>query len=222
MTIIHTAYRFDPLRFHTLLEEKIIDQGALRLDRLQRWAVELAANASDVMLHVLANMRYGEEWLDSSDDSVSKSDFWYMIVLSQACSPNPSLSNRQRVSWRVLEQVLPVLDWPRPQIDLLIRGEWLHTLVESSGNVLFIDEFTTVDQFGGWLRLSDAQSLLSHLQVNQKQFLSPPSEFIEALSDFAKLWSQSPVEMINKAYADATEMLQTAIDHYEALFVILD
>jgi hypothetical protein len=105
---------------------------------------------------------------------------------------------------------------------LMLRGESLDTLVESSGNDFFINEFRGIGQYGGWLGLEDVKLLLSRLRQVEKHFAYPNHEAVNILANLAGLWSQSPAEMMSKAYADAIEMLQTAINRNSALFVLLD
>lgn len=223
MAIIHRAYTFDPVQFHTRLEERVIQHGQLALDALYNLVTTIVANASETTLKALEDMRFNSEWLDVSDEEVSRLPNWYMIVLAQALSPAPSLSNRLMSSYGVLERILPIVGWTDAEIRLLVQGNRLHTLVESSGNPLLRDKFYYgVDQFGGWLSLIDIESLLSRLLAIEERFMSPSPQLIGSLLDFAQWWSQSPIEMISKAYADAKEMLQTAVERSSALFMILD
>jgi len=222
MAIIHRAYSFDPARFHANLESKIVEQGRLRLDVLRDWAADIVANASPTVQQTLKDIRFDDEWLDASDESVSRSDFWYMIVLAETLSPMPSLSNRLPVSWRVLREILPYVGWNTAEVELIIRGKWLRTLVESSGNTLFTAEFTTLDQFGGWLSVDDQKTLWSRLLSVEHYFPFPTKELPESFLSFANLWLLSPTEMLEKGFADAREMLQAAIAQNSALLVALD
>jgi hypothetical protein len=117
---------------------------------------------------------------------------------------------------------LPVIGWTDTEARALYYGSPLSTLVKSSGNALLIAEFNGVDQFGAWLSLESAQSLLLRLQADKEHFFSPGHEELQVLAWLADHGQQVPAEVLVKAYSDATEMLQTAIERKAALFVTVD
>lgn len=220
MAVIHRAYSFDSGLFHRYLQEKTVHQKLLRLDVLLQLAEETVAGASETTQQALEDLRFDDGWFETSDDGVTWSTHWYMIILARHLTPAPSLSNRSPVSWKVLDLTLSTLGWGHAELETLLRGQPLHTLVESSNNPLFVTEFTCINQFGGWLRQSEVRRLYSHLLQTQR--LHSRYAVSEELSKFALLWSQSPAEMLGQAYADAMEMLTVALDKDEALFVVLD
>jgi hypothetical protein len=222
MAIIHRAYSFDPIVFHSMLQEKLMKHNQFSLDTVLDLARTIVSNAPENTKRVLEDMRFDDVWLDTSDDEISHTNEWYMIALAQNLSPAPSLSNRLQVSHIVLKLILPITGWTDTEVELLLRGQLLDTLVESSGNTFFINEFRGLKQYGGWLSVDDIKSLLFRLQGVERYFSSPSREAEEALAKFAVHWSLSPGEMMRKAYADAREMLQTAIERNSALFVLLD
>jgi hypothetical protein len=183
-------------------------------------AKEIVASASEATRQALNDLRFDSEWLDTSTDEATWPSYWYMIVLARELIPAPSLSNRSRLSWAVLESFLSQEGWHESQIELLVRGRKLRTLVESSGNPLIVAEFTGINQYGGWLDLDEIGRLYSRLLTVRRDQLV--SSIPAGLAQLASLCSQDPIEMFDKAHADVTEMFETAIARDQALFVILD
>jgi hypothetical protein len=127
MAIVHRAYSFDPKTFHRRLNDRLVLQKRLQLNVLLALAEEAVASASGTVQQALRDIRFDDEWLDSSDEEVSWTTHWYMVALAGELTPAPSLSNRSAVSWRVLELALPFLGWDEAEVRLLLRGKPLHS-----------------------------------------------------------------------------------------------
>ncbi len=220
---IQTAYTFDPTSFHRELEAKLVVGNQLRLEALHDLAAAIAANPKKETQEVLELLRFDPEWLETpEEEGVSYVDRWYVIALADHLIPAPSLSHRCPVSHLVLQYVLPLLGWSREEWRMLLYGAPLQTLLEASGNALFITELWVVNQYGGWLSLEMVAKLFSHLLLVEDFFPSPLLEAQKEITDLAGWWSRSPVELLNQAYADAHEMLETALARKQALYLLLD
>lgn len=223
MARIQTAYTFDPGSFHRKLEAKLVTNNQLRLEVLHDLAAAIVANSKEVTQEVLEFLRFDPEWLETQEEEeVSYVDRWYVIALADQLTPAPSLSNRCPVSHLVLQYVLPLLGWSREEWRLLLYGAPLQTLLETSGNTLFITELWVINQYGGWLSLEMIAKLLSHLLLAEDFFPSAVLEAKKEITDLAGWWSRSPAELLSQAYADAREMLETALARNQALYLLLD
>ncbi len=223
MPVTHRAYTFNPLQFHKEVEDRSIIENRFSLDALLKWARYVVSDASEATRETLRYLRFDPEWLDPTDNNVFSTDL-YIIVLAKYLFPAPSLSNRLH-SYAILELILPLAGWTDSQIQLLLRGRQLHTLLEFSANPIFIAEFRDVDQYGGWIETEDAKELISKITIAQQHFLSPGEKELQVLdkvSKFPVYQQQSLQEILRKAYEDATEMLETSIKRNEALFIIFD
>lgn len=222
MAVIHNAYTFDPVKFHIMLEERVIYKRKLSVDALFSMAKEIVINADETTLDTLKYLRYSNEWLCASGLEFCLTGEWYMIAIASVLSPAPSLSSRLPASYYFLELALPVLGWTEGQVKKLLCGKPLRTLVETSGNSLFIAEFSALDQFGGWIDLYSVRTIFSRLQLLQDQFSFPSSNITDTITELSEMWNQDPRKMLVSAYSDAEDMLKTAIERNSALFLILD
>lgn len=183
-------------------------------------AAAIVANPSTTTQEILELLRFDAEMLESSTEpDVNYRAEWYLMVLADKMTPAPSLSYRCPVSFLALEYALPLLGWTHDEIRVLQSGQPLHTLVETSGNPLFVEEFWAVDQHGGWLSIETVPKILSHLLLVEDFFPSALLETRKEITDLAGWWSRSPKELLSQAYADAREMLETALDRKQPLFL---
>jgi hypothetical protein len=222
MAITHSAYTFNAKKFHDVLRDRIVQNGALSATALYKTAESTMARAGQSTQHFLTNVRFDKDWLNTSDLEVSKTIYWYIIALADTCTPAPSLSSHFPVGFRVVQTTLPLAAWETSAIETVIRGQPLHTLVDSSNNPLFMNEFVGVDQFGGWIPRDKAKELLSKLQAAEQFFTGNAPASLEAVSEIARLWAQAPRDVMRIAYSDAVAMLRSAKDADSDLFVILD
>ncbi len=225
MAVIHKSYTFDAKRFHAVISQNAFINYHLDADRLLELARKVVANASVTVQQNLETLRFGSEWLDTSED-IARTYLWYLIVLSQELSPTASLSNRYLGSYSVLSLVLPLAGWDSSEIQKLISGRPLHTLPESLDEDFLSDERNFLDQYGGWLSLPEVKLLESRLRAAKNHFSSSATSSIDTLtkaaSDVSAAYSLSAEERLEKAYADGINMLQEAMNKGEALFIILD
>ncbi len=223
MAIIHSAYLFDPVKFHRQLREKVVRQNRLDEHAMQDMAKDVVKNASAATRQALRYLRFDPEWLDWPDPEVTHLDKWYVAVLAGTLTLAPSLSNRSPISWRILKQALPLAAWSTQEANRLVEGNPLPSLIESSELVTWLNPIAgALYPYGGWLSLSDAQDLETRLVQSQEKLLKPPKLLENALLEPAALWSESPRELLQRAYADASDMLRAATESRKALLVILD
>lgn len=220
MARVHAAYTFDPHAFHRELEAKVVVGNRLRLEVLHDMAAAIVATPSATTQEILDLLRFDAGMLEpSTEEDINYRAEWYLMILADKMTKVPSLSHRCPVSFLVLEYALPLLGWSLDEIRLLQYGQRLHTLVETFGCPLLVEEFWAVDQHGGWLNIERATHLLSHLLLVEDFFPSPLLEVGEAITDLAGWRSRSPAELLSHAYADAREMLETAIARNQPLFL---
>jgi hypothetical protein len=220
--VVHRAYTFDPLAFHKYLKEKIGSGDNLDLLALQQIASDVVSNASDTTLQILEAIRFDDEWFDTSHPDDSFTTHWYILALVAALRKAPSLSNRSLFSWELLKLGLPEVGWSEADVKLLVYGELLKTLIESSGDSRFLSEFVGISQFGGWLSLDTIRRLLPKLDISLEALPARQREVRESLAFYAEIQSEDPLVTLRLAFADAAEMLNVAISRNEALFLILD
>ena len=212
----HRSYSFDPYKFHADFESRVMSNQEFRLDLLHEWAVEIATHPSGVTRDVLRYIRYDEgDWL--SKDS-SNLDVWYLITLAEAILPAPHL---RIPSYNTIKEVLPLVGWSAEDVGKLIYGKDLGTLPELYGHKLLHHKFKNLRQYGGWLDLADASSLLAKLDATKEYFSLPAPESVEAIGEYAGFLGADPSTFLKPAYDDARNMLQTAIDRRHALFLSL-
>ena len=214
----HRAWTFDPRAFHVQLEEQIVEDGEVRLDKLLGLVRGVVENASSVAWETLGYMRFDEEDLEmpapNSDEYVAHR--WYMFALAPWLLPAPSLPG-----WGALKMVLPLAGWSDEDVRTLIRGQPLGSLARDYGSDTIAAEFGCMGEYG-WLDLIAAEEMSARLTGVRDLFFSPPQEGMEELVDWAKMISRDPVEMLTVAYNTTQEMLQTALEREEALFLVLD
>jgi hypothetical protein len=218
MAVVQAAWTFDPAQFHATLVEKIVVDGQVRLDLLLDLAKAAVVNPSEERSKALDFIRFDEEWLDPSDPSPN---YWYLLALSSVLSLAPSLSTRFIVGWRVMQDILPLAGWDESEIAQLVRGKSLRSLILSAGNRLFHEAFDFRHPSAeGWLSLADIQTLLPHLMASQEYF-SSNQQSIEAI-EWAKPFGKDFRQLLQDAYADALDMLNTAILRKSALFIVFE
>lgn len=202
------------------MEAKLVAGNQLRLEVLHDLAASIVAAPSPTTQEILELLRFDAGLLEpSTEQDISYAAEWYLIILADKMTLAPSLSHRCPVSFLVLEYALPLLGWNLDEIRLLQSGQSLHTLVETSGNPLFVEAFWAVDQHGGWLSIEIVTKLLSHLLLMEEFFPSTLLEARKEITDLAGWWSRSPAELLSQAYTDAREMLETALTRNQPLFL---
>jgi len=223
MAVLHRAYHFDANAFHRTLRPTIFTADAIDEGKLRDAARAAVATASSVTHDMLIMLRFDPELLDMPEPDVSRTHLWYLFLLAQSVQSAPSLGNRFHGSYYVLERVLPLFGWIPTEVRTLIRGLPLHTLVESSGDSALIAEFRIgVDPYGGWLPSTQARPLLARLQQDLSAIHTPSEQLQNALIEYAEWNRTTPADLLERAYADALEMLETTVTKQEDLFIILD
>jgi hypothetical protein len=137
----HHAWTFDPDAFHIRLEEQIVADGEVKLDKLLRVVRGVVENASSVAWEALEFMRFDKEDFEmpapGSDEYIAHR--WYMFALAPWLLPAPSLRD-----WGVLKMVLPLAGWSAEDARTLIFGQPLGSLARHYGSDTIAAEF-------GWM-----------------------------------------------------------------------
>lgn len=214
--VAHRAYSFDPSKFHTDFESRVIRNEEFRLDLLHDWAREIATHPSDVTRDALEYVRFDKDgWLDKDDSNL---DRWYLITLASVLLPAPHL---RIPSCNTMEGVLPLVGWKAEQVRQLIYGKDLSMLPELYGDKLLHLKFMNLKQHGGWLDIADVHSLLTKLDDVEEYFSYPTLETTEVIREYAGFVGVDPITLLKPAYSEARNMLQAAIDRGHALFLSL-
>jgi hypothetical protein len=244
----HRAWTFDPAAFHHWLEERVIEGGELRLDLLLEHSKSVVKDASPTTWDALDWVRYDEELLENDE---GLSDWWYMFALTPHLRPAPSLADRIAYGQTVLGYVLQLAGWTDDDLRLLALGRPMHLMAATYGSAPIVAEFgqSTVFSGGGWLELSEARRLLVQLEEAQDHFFSPSQETSERLDtretakervsrlaeshglseqeaeklfpSYVAYFSQSAPEKLKNVYRDAQDMLRTALERENALFLVI-
>lgn len=218
-SVFHIAYTFDSDSFHSNLKTMIAADNELDLNRLQDLA-RAYVETSPQILGVLQYMRYDESWLDDPDGDGSQANLWYTICLASSFHPAPSLNNnRFHGSHYVLENVLPFAGWNRDDILALIHGKPLSTLLDPHKYRVFVEALSL---YGGCLRQNDIRTVREHLKDSEIHFSPSARSSIEAIEKYANHNNVSPASLLGMAYEDVVEMLETAIQRKEALYLLRD
>ena len=220
MGIAHKAYTFDPKSFHNRLEQKVIVGDSLDLNRFQEFAKEVVQNADEETMEVLNILGFDDEWLDNPEDYWS-GDEWYMVALTESLRKAPSLSNRMKISYRVLEMTLALTGWRSGQIARLLTGDNLRTLISASQCRPLIHEYCGSIYYGGWINNDLLNIFLGLLHKTKSTRERLKAALVGAISDWCNSIGIEPESALHAAYADAEDMLNTAAEINEALFVSL-
>ena len=223
MAIKHRAYTFTSKIFHEYLQHTILhNNGKIDLTSLKSIVDKNLKDYSQMSKQVLDDLRFSYEWIETTSESENpQPTYLYLIILSAWLKPTLSLSGQLPMSWKVLELLLPHLGWHINDMNILLRGKPLHTLVESSHISSFISKFSCIDQFGGWIDLDTIKYLHSILNASKVSLLEL-KEICLPISNFAQLLGRDSQEIISVAFIDAENMLSRAIEENSDLFVVLD
>lgn len=218
MALIHIAYTFNSNEFHSYLEKEIIRGGTLHLDLLQNLATSTASSKVLEITDILSLLRVDEDWLIDDEDGLNTpSELWYTLALLPFLRLCSSLNdNRFARSDTILELVLPLAGWSNIEISELIHGKSLSTLLIDYGNNLFLDEFNV---YGGCLSSNDAKQILEHLKNSEQYFTTQSSKSLIKISEWVNYTDISLPNVLEFAYLDAIDMLQTALERKEALYL---
>lgn len=225
MAMIHKSYTFDPAKFQSVIRKNAFNKNTFESRLLLKLANNVVNRASITTQKYLDSLRFDMEWLDTESES-ARTHLWYLIALSEVLSPTPSLSNRYLGSFSILRLILPLGGWQSHEIEKLLKGLPLHTLPEFLDDDFLGTERFALDQFGGWLSRDDISLLQERLGSVQDYFSISSSLSIEELAkasiSLSTNYLMNQTELLEKSYADAMEMLQSATNLNEALFIILD
>ena len=222
MAVVHQTFLFDEEQFHRFLEQRIMHEGVLSHKLLLKLATETVKSVSPKIQDILRLLRFDPEWLTDVDSDVSHLHEWYILALAPKLSISKSINTRRINNHWLLSQILLAAGWNTLDVKLLLSGYPLHTMVEASGNDLFISEFSVgLDLFGGWMISAKAQDFLDKLQGGQELIFHPDT--LEKLQlQHHQYFAQDPSLIVSDAYLDAIDMLEPATTGGKSLFIIFD
>ena len=117
-------------------------------------------------------------------------------------------------NYEPLSQALLLEGWSNEDIKLLIQGQPLSTLVESSRNPLFIAEFMGgINQYGGWIPRETVH--LFYRRIEEK--VRTPQNNLKRISSVSY-----QTTTFTTAYTNIVHMLDVAFVRKHALFLIVD
>lgn len=223
MAIIHVAYTFDPGHFLKIFQEKVFIKGQIQYEHLQAWARRVAGRPSSERQSILEMIRFDPGALSTAEsEAIDNARELFMVALVESLARTSSLSNRQRESYYVLQLILPELGWEKENISRLIQGDSLDDLLQLPGNPSLFQEFKPLRQYGGWLDHATIVGFRKHLKEKESAFLRPEEKLLSLLGGAAELLSVAPSTLVQRAYRDALDMLDSASLPEGALFLVLD
>jgi hypothetical protein len=173
------------------------------------------------MHQAMVAMRYDEEWLEASDPEISCTDRWYMLMLASGCSIAPSLSDPLQTGHYVLRTMLPSAGWTPDEVNLLIHGHELATLIATAQEPLFTSAFSP-SQHGGWLDNDAIARLQTRLTHSGGFFSAPESAGHPWLQEYGKLVGNDPAKLLDESFHSSLNMLTIARTRGSALYLVLD
>lgn len=224
MATAHIAFSFDAQSFNQMLVERIVVDNKMRKDLLYQLTLQKLENLSPTMKYALDMFRFGEDWIETSEEDVSLEFQWFLVVLASVLLRLPSLSDRYVFGHSLLaDSLLNTDDWQQPDIDLLLNGnqDYRHLLSSPWDMILGkgIGLFEKNSYGMGWLTNRQVVSLLHKLvQTNDKFNVSSTMRIINKYNSM-----NFPIvhEEIKEIFEDAKVMLHTAIERNHDLFLIL-
>lgn len=231
MAPYHYAYTFNAKEFHAQLEETIIRDGRVDYELFAENARTSFFTATAETKLILEIMGLDEDYYRDDDpllfeedaDDTFREHLWYMICLAPVLRPIPSLAyNRFHGSHHVLRKILPLAGWRIKQIDHLIFGAHVMTLLKDE-NPIFKEEFKYL-AVGGCLNLRQIRATHRHLQSSKAYFCAKSPLSVRTISklmlaQYAGYNAKDPLDILDMAYADAIDMLQAALDRQEEMHI---
>jgi hypothetical protein len=213
----HRAWTFEPVEFHRWLERSVIENDALRLDRLEKLArrgIAEARGAAQGYLDAIgcAGTDDDIEAFFASGEDADRSSGWYGIVLASYVEDAPALS----APW-LMQHFLQQLGWSVEAAQDLVDGSHtLAALAASSGNPLIANQFRFA-RLRGWTPVVDAQRILGRLHTTQSSFQSPPVQLVQ----FYGVEKQATtIRNLQKVFRESVAMLETALQRNRDLMIV--
>jgi hypothetical protein len=217
--LFHHTYSFDVSKFHKNLESIITGPSGLDLDNLHRSIRTLAQAPSETMKKALEDIRFDEEWVDGE---LSEPNRWYMIVLATELEESPNIPIWGR---NVLGRALPLMNWDKASVDLLLLGKSLNLLPSTSMNSDFAHTFTFLTQFACWLGEADLRFLLKKLEEAKQHYVSPSDAVLESIQSYTALLgydSSGSASFLKEALDSASTMVNSPLSRGHALLISSD
>lgn len=227
MALIHRAFTFDVDKLERKLQPAIVN-GRLEPLALFQLAVQVVEKASSSTIQVLDWLRFDQDWLNISDTQTMRSHLWSLINLADLLSPSPSLSDNHLGSYSVLKLILPLAGWSDTDVNTMIVGSPLSTLLKILNDSLSEDDYVASKQLHGygWISLEEVQNLLYKLKQSEGYFLNQVEESSQKILQWTEASSATLKEdsknLLRYAYADGINMLQASVSKQQPLFLTLD
>jgi hypothetical protein len=222
MAVVHVAFQFNPSDYYKELLNRMFTDGSWNPDNARILARSIVSEATSEEEETLLYFRFDHSWLPYEAIEGSTPTDWAVLFLTKMLTKSPSLSNRFMGSYAILKTLLPLAGWSPEEINMLLTGRNLNTLIEASGNDILINNITGLQQYGGWLEVADIQNLLEQFLKTEDLFCSPPSSTLTEIAHFASLWHIEPQTLVRLAYLDGFDMLNTATQSEKDLILVLD
>lgn len=229
MAILHIAYSLDLAAFNELLAQRVVVDGEIDSDLFYELAKERLQNRSPDMEYALNMFRFGEEWMEISDEDYSQDDDWFMIVLASVLKQVVSMSDRVVFGHSLVKKLLMEMDeWSPEEVAILLTGsanysDYLFPPFEHMLGNSFAPP--NPDAHGrGWLKQDEARRLLDKLERTGDKISVSMTEHVIAY--FRQYWhlkdNEVTHDLILAIFEDAKEMLRTAIDRNHDMYLMVE
>lgn len=199
------SWSFDAEAFNTWLIGEIVEDDRIRLDRYRNLTQRIVDKASGEGRQYLETLVVDEE--DFADDGSIHLDKWYAACMANHLTRGPSGDHIM-----LAIPVLTVAKWSDDDIDSMVTGDHLATLVErSNGQALRreIAPYVRDRRYGGWLSPERAADLQERLGSIGNLFERPTPDVLNRYpGDLRDLRG-----LLLESFREATTVLRFGLDH---------
>ena len=222
MAVCHFAYTFDPRSFVATLRDCIARDGRLDLERLHDRAKSALEAPSKAAGEALIAIRYSDTWIEAPEDEADLPEKWFVTALTGHFCIAPSLGRQRPAHHVILEALLPGTGMLEADIQHLIHGDDLVSILTDSGVAMPPGRLGALRDFGGWLSPASIGGLRQELERVRGHFLNIGPEHRTVLARIHPDWGADADRLAREAHAAAQEMLECAQRRKQALYVLLD
>jgi len=222
MAVLHFAYRFDPVPLFSGLRECFSADGAVVHSALHHRAALALRDMPTAGQEALIALRYGDTWLCDDDDEADLEEKWWMLCLMHHFCAVPSLGREGMAHHVILKAVLPGLGVIEDEVKTLVSGYDLKTLIAQAPYDIAPDALPGLGDFGGWLSVAQIEKIKDRLASVEMPFTHPSSDQRDVLAKIYLPWAENAEHVCRDAFDAAMAMLDGALEHQNALFLVLD
>jgi len=214
MAIKHLAYSIRLRQSHQDLNDMLTESDVIALSKLRNVARKSISMATVDDLHKLNELGYDESWLD--DDSPY---LWYMAYLTDWMKEVPSLgSGRIHGSWYVLQVALPAISWSKDDAEECVFGKPIREFLRVFNRGLLYDHFKSA--FWGYIKQDQAEIYLGTIKKDRAALLGLEKSLPAELFDYAEVNEIEPNDVLERAFLDAYNMLESSLARQEDLMIV--